>query len=240
MTFDFAFVGESSGLLSVILNDQELFRYEWFGTHAPSEVSDAGPLLLADELPPGSHVLQFRLDPLDDDGASVNVSNVRFGRLESVPVDQRLVGLNADVNGDGVIDGDDLDRVCAAVIERDQDSRFDLDHNGRVDVIDHRFLVKSVMGTDAGDANLDGRFNSADLVLAFQSGTYEDDTVGNSKWREGDWDCDGDFTSSDMVMAFQTGLYEVKSQTNARKIAAAIDWLFAQQDRDSRQRAYVA
>ena len=49
-----------------------------------------------------------------------------------------------------------------------------------------------------------------------------------------------DFDSSDMVMAFQTGLYEVKSQANASEIAAAVDWLFAQDQRNARQRAYVA
>ena len=40
-------------------------------------------------------------------------------------------------------------------------------------------------------------------------------------------------------MAFQPGLYEVKSQMNAGEIAAAVDWLFAQDQRASRSRAYV-
>ena len=92
----------------------------------------------------------------------------------------------------------------------------------------------------AGDANGDGLFNSSDLVQVFQRGEYEDDIEDNSVWEDGDWDGDGDFTSSDLVMAFQTGLYEVQPQANASDIAAAVDWLFAHDQRAGRQRAYVA
>jgi hypothetical protein len=91
-----------------------------------------------------------------------------------------------------------------------------------------------------GDANRDGVFDSTDMVQVFQCGEYEDEVADNSTWEEGDWNGDGDFNSSDLVMAFQTGLYEVQPQTNARAIAAAVDCLFARQDRDSRQPAYVA
>lgn len=59
-----------------------------------------------------------------------------------------------------------------------------------------------------GDANRNGRFDSAVLVLVFQEGEYEDSIVGNSLWEEGDWNGDGNFDSSDLVLAFQTGLYE--------------------------------
>ena len=83
-------------------------------------------------------------------------------------------------------------------------------------------------------------FNSSDLVQVFQRGEYEDDIEDNSTWMDGDWNDDRDFDSSDLVMAFQTGLYEVKPQANASEIAAAVDWLFAQDQRATRQRAYVA
>lgn len=57
----------------------------------------------------------------------------------------------------------------------------------------------------AGDANRDGIFDSADLVLAWQAGEYEDGHPKNSTWAEGDWNGDGDFTSADLVLAFQKG-----------------------------------
>ena len=58
-----------------------------------------------------------------------------------------------------------------------------------------------------GDANRDGRFDSADLVAAFQLGGYEDGIAGNSAWTEGDWNADGEFDSADIVLAFQAGTY---------------------------------
>ena len=55
------------------------------------------------------------------------------------------------------------------------------------------------------DANLDGRFDTSDLVAIFQRGEYEDAIAGNSTWSDGDWNCDGDFTTSDLVVALQKG-----------------------------------
>lgn len=54
-----------------------------------------------------------------------------------------------------------------------------------------------------GDANRDGKFTSADLVLIFMAGEYEDATSDNSVWAEGDWNGDGDFTSADLILALQ-------------------------------------
>ena len=89
-----------------------------------------------------------------------------------------------------------------------------------------------------GDANGDGAFDSSDMVQVFQTGEYEDSLPGNSTFAEGDWNGDREFNSSDMVLAFQTGLYEEKSQPADNQLAAAIDWLFAQ-NRPGRSRAYV-
>lgn len=54
-----------------------------------------------------------------------------------------------------------------------------------------------------GDINGDGRFDSADLVLAFQAGTYEDPEATDVTFAEGDWNGDGRFDSSDLVLAFR-------------------------------------
>jgi hypothetical protein len=58
-----------------------------------------------------------------------------------------------------------------------------------------------------GDANIDGVFNSGDLVHVFQVGEYEDALAGNSTWSDGDWTNDNEFDSSDLVAAFQDGQY---------------------------------
>ncbi len=61
---------------------------------------------------------------------------------------------------------------------------------------------------NSGDANLDGVFNSADLVAVFAMGQYEDLIPLNSTWVSGDWNGDGEFDTSDLVLAFQEGRYE--------------------------------
>jgi hypothetical protein len=62
-----------------------------------------------------------------------------------------------------------------------------------------------------GDSNLDGRFDSSDLVLVLQSAQYEDAIEDNSSWRTGDWTGDADFTTADIVLAFQVGDYLLPS-----------------------------
>jgi hypothetical protein len=63
-------------------------------------------------------------------------------------------------------------------------------------------------GSLPGDANRDGVFNSADLLLAMQAAEFEDDLLDNSTWEEGDWDGDGDFTTRDLIFAFAQNFYQ--------------------------------
>ncbi|MFC1758513.1 lamin tail domain-containing protein [Planctomycetota bacterium] len=60
-----------------------------------------------------------------------------------------------------------------------------------------------------GDANLDGVFDSADLIQIFQLGRYEDDTSTDADWASGDWNGDGKFDSTDFVFAFQFSKFVV-------------------------------
>ena len=59
-----------------------------------------------------------------------------------------------------------------------------------------------------GDANIDGVFNSTDLIDVLANGEYEDTVVSNSTWSEGDWNNDHEFDSGDLVSALATGGYE--------------------------------
>ena len=117
----------------------------------------------------------------------------------------------------------DIDLLYAQV-RRSTDPRYDLDGNGRVNVLDAAYLIQVVMDSMIGDANLDGLFDSADMVQIFQIGQYEDDIAQNSGWAAGDWNGDGEFDSSDFVLAFQGGHYE---QPALGQIAAAVDAVFA-------------
>ena len=77
--------------------------------------------------------------------------------------------------------------------------------------------------------NLDGVFNSSDLVQVFAAAEFEDGIAGNSTWEDGDWNCDGEFDSGDLVRAFEGGNYSIAS------VAAA--WIGGRLDgEDSRWR----
>ena len=85
-----------------------------------------------------------------------------------------------------------------------------------------------------GDSNGDGVFNSTDFLRVFQIGKYEDGIPSNATFDEGDWNGDGDFDSADLVHAFQAGHYS-RSAESAAAIAAAVDWLFDEEDSSSRK-----
>ncbi|MCA9197495.1 MAG: hypothetical protein KDA87_08155, partial [Planctomycetales bacterium] len=73
------------------------------------------------------------------------------------------------------------------------------------------YLVRLKIRSTFGDANLDNRFNSSDLVQVFEAGEYEDGIAGNSTWQTGDWNGDGEFDSSDLVFALQFAGYEASA-----------------------------
>jgi hypothetical protein len=113
-----------------------------------------------------------------------------------------------DFNRDGRLNVEDVDALCAVVHRGQGDPQFDLDRDGHFSRDDLDVLVNQILGTRAGDVNLDGRFDSTDLVIVFQGGEYEDGTTGNSSWSSGDWNCDGEFSTGDLVAAFEQGGYE--------------------------------
>ena len=105
-------------------------------------------------------------------------------------------GSPVDFNGDGILGAADIDLLCAQIQQDERDPKFDINQDGVVDKLDHDAMIFDHLGSTFGDANLDGVFNSADFVLVFQGGTYEDGVLQNSGWAEGDWNCDGDAQAS--------------------------------------------
>ena len=89
------------------------------------------------------------------------------------------------------------------------------------------WMIKTIIGTHFGDANLDGGFDTSDLVQVFQVGEYEDGIDENSTWGDGDWTGDGDFGTADLVVAFQDGGFSAaansaQNQHSDGDVAAAI------------------
>ena len=113
-----------------------------------------------------------------------------------------------DVTLDDVFDAADMDALSEAVRTGGPGSgRFDLNEDQMLNDLDRQTWLER-MQRFAGDSNLDGEFNSADLVVVFSAGEYEDEIPFNSGWADGDWNGDGDFNSSDLVTGFQVGRYE--------------------------------
>ncbi len=114
-----------------------------------------------------------------------------------------LVG---DYNSDKMLNAPDLDLQAAAIASDAHPPLFDLTGDGRVDSADRLHWVKQLKGTWIGDSNLDGEFNSGDLVGVFAAGKYE--SGESASWGEGDWDANLQFDSGDLVVAFADGGYE--------------------------------
>ncbi|MCA9215987.1 MAG: hypothetical protein KDB27_23130 [Planctomycetales bacterium] len=113
-------------------------------------------------------------------------------------------GIGADLNGDGVIDASDIDLLYSNLGLQNQ--AYDLSGDGNVDRADLDVLVNKELNTYYGDANLDGEFNSSDLVDVFQANKFEQDI--DATWAEGDWTGDRRFDSGDFVVAFADGGFE--------------------------------
>ncbi len=164
---------------------------------------------------------EFRLEPLLVDGIE---DNTTFGSqthpsgvehpdtAHTIDWEQisvvRLVGASnpGDINGDGVCDAADIDAIATAIRDSTTTPSMDLNADGQVNDDDRVFLVEDLKNTFLGDANLDGEFNSGDLVEVFTEGKYE--TREPTGWAGGDWDGNGLFDSSDFVLVFADGCYE--------------------------------
>ena len=203
--------------------------------------ADIGPLPLLIE-PGTSATLTGRLDTSQLGFQSTTITV--FGSDELVPgsetveplevtITATVVGLNGDFNSNSVIDAGDVDWLALAIASETNDLSFDLNSDRVVDEGDRWLWVTEVSNTYFGDSNLDGEFNSADFVMVFRAGEYDDGVDHNSTWATGDWNGDSEFNSSDFVLAFSSGGYEVgprtqhvpESRTLGGPLVALLIWL---------------
>jgi hypothetical protein len=137
--------------------------------------------------------------------------------IGQIPIDIAIAGgvrgvgsspVPGDIDGDGTVTAADIDAIYAAIRANPNDGAADLNQDGVANQADVKFLVNDILNTYFGDVDLDGEFNSSDLIAVFQLGQYEDDVALNSSWIGGDWDGDQEFTTVDFVIAFQDGGFE--------------------------------
>ena len=72
----------------------------------------------------------------------------------------------------------------------------DLTDDGRVNQADG---IPQAVDIVIGDVNLDGVFDSRDLIIVFQQGKYESGEAAT--WATGDWNCDGEFNAADLILS---------------------------------------
>jgi hypothetical protein len=111
-----------------------------------------------------------------------------------------------DYNLNGSLDAADLDLQAEQMVSQSPDLAFDLTADGSVNFDDRLRWVNDLKDTWIGDSNLDGEFNSGDLVQTFVNGKYE--TGEAATWEQGDWNGDQVFGSGDLVAAFANGGFE--------------------------------
>ncbi|MCA9263835.1 MAG: PD40 domain-containing protein, partial [Planctomycetales bacterium] len=90
-----------------------------------------------------------------------------------------------DVNSDTVIDAADID-LLRAYQGRSAPAYADLNEDGIIDAGDVNALVRDILQTEFGDANLDGRIDESDFELWYASRFH--DVTG---WGTGDFDGNG-------------------------------------------------
>jgi hypothetical protein len=146
------------------------------------------------------------MDPSLPDGSIQNLTRLDVQALDVIGWDVSPAFFG-DFDGDGSLIAADIDALSAAVRAGDHPTRFDLNLDQRVDDADRTVWIHDLKRTYFGDANLDGQFNSADLIAVFAVGSYE--SGASAEWQDGDWNGDGQFDTRDFVVAFAEGAYEI-------------------------------
>ena len=176
------------------------------------------PVAFADYIEFGPAEVNQSFGRVPDGVGDLQVLQTRsFGSTNGGPIQR------GDLNGDLAITDMDIDLLCDGIRTQQPVEGGDLNLDGILNELDVNVLVKDILKTTVGDANLDRIFNSSDLVAVFIAGQYEDAVVGNSGWATGDWNCDAEFNSSDLVVAFREGAYADAALTRlTQPIVAAV------------------
>lgn len=115
----------------------------------------------------------------------------------------RLAG-DFDVNAE--LNATDLDLMADEMRAGLNHQGYDVNSDGVANLEDRRYWVHDLANTYFGDSDLNGVFDTEDLVSVFSAGKFELD--GKTSWSEGDWNGDRRFDSGDLVIAFQDGGFE--------------------------------
>ena len=138
----------------------------------------------------------------------------------------RILAPVGDFDGNDSLDVSDIDALAdwiRGLPHRDPEllrfnAMFDVNSDSMIDEQDHRIWVNDLMRTWIGDADLNGSFDTTDLINVIAAGEYEDSIPSNSTWATGDWNGDGDFDTADIIYALSNGGYEQPVRRNGTAV----------------------
>lgn len=200
---------EVNDFIDVTVNGNSVFKVDGAGDF---HLEDATGGL--DDLD-AEYINAFKQEEIDISAFNGQILNISFAIAnnaapEDIAFDNVMVSgvapelIPGDFNGDNVVDVNDINHFCGNYTSGD--SIFDVNADGSVDLNDHAYLIQNILGTSAGDVDLNGSFGSSDLIAMFIVGKYEEDV--SAGWHEGDFNCDDRFNTGDLIAAFQAGTYD--------------------------------
>ena len=142
------------------------------------------------------------------------------GEFTTVTAINSVVG---DFNNDGLLDAVDINLLTLESASGNNTQKYDLNDDTLVDDDDVNVWVKDLFKSWIGDANLDGEFNSGDLVDVLSAGKYEVDE--EAVWSTGDFNGDARANSSDLVAALSDGGYEQGPRAAVNAVPEPASWL---------------
>lgn len=151
------------------------------------------------------------------------MQNLRSGPYDRILSPDEVVVLSGiatagDFDHNGVLDVLDIDALSAIVRSGQYAAEYDINSDGSISDEDRRVWVEERKHTYFGDANLDGKFDTSDLVYVFIRGNYERQLIDEASWQDGDWNGDGVVNSGDLIAAFAGGGYEAGPRPSANVV----------------------
>lgn len=105
-----------------------------------------------------------------------------------------LSNLVGDLNGDAIVNAIDIDILSMAIAGDETLDLFDLNNDTTVSGDDLAFLVKDLLDTRSGDANLDGEVDFGDFLLLSRSFGQP------GTWADGDFNGNGEVDFPDFLI----------------------------------------
>jgi hypothetical protein len=131
-------------------------------------------------------------DPISWNTAAAWRPSLTIGGSPGAP---GLPPVRGDFDGDQTVTARDIDLLMAQVRSADPRATFDLTGDGLVDSADLTELITRILGTRAGDTDLDGTVAFPDFVAL--SAAYG---VSKASWSQGNFDADDDVDFADFVL----------------------------------------